>query len=189
MSLILWPTFDWPVIATFATGFAAVGAALIVGLRQSAISTRQSEILELQIAQARESADRDYHMLRQRFRLDMLERRLSVVQDFRELWVQWSMQGSLDEEQWKRLYRVFQSAQLLYPDDISNDLNVALGNLMNERISQKRTEDYWKRGDQKRADKHLEKSFEHNDQAREMMASMLDRIVDETKILFNAALL
>ena len=181
-----WNGFSWEAFATLATGVTAVVAATVIGLRQTDISAKQTKILDLQNKLAKESADRDYHILRQRFRLDLLDRRLELVQEFKRLWVQWSMQGNLDESQWRDLHKVFESAQLLYPDDISADLNIALDNLMKERISEKRNVDYGRRGDGARAKKYLEDSFKYNDDAREVMSNMLDRIVQETKVLLNA---
>ncbi len=49
MGAIDWSGFTWEAFATLVTGLAAVGAALVVGLRQLGIADRQREILERQV--------------------------------------------------------------------------------------------------------------------------------------------
>jgi hypothetical protein len=46
---IYWTQFTWEAFATLASGLSAVGAAVVIGLRQVAISNRQSEILQRQV--------------------------------------------------------------------------------------------------------------------------------------------
>lgn len=46
--MINWHEFDWQSFATLVTGMLAVGAALIIGLKQSAITVRQNKILSMQ---------------------------------------------------------------------------------------------------------------------------------------------
>lgn len=57
--MIDWQAFDWQSFATLATGLLAVGAALIIGLRQSAITRQQNEILAMQATLAETSLKHD----------------------------------------------------------------------------------------------------------------------------------
>jgi hypothetical protein len=50
--LIVWTDFTWEAFATLVTGLSAVAAATFVGLRQVGIASRQSQILDRQVALA-----------------------------------------------------------------------------------------------------------------------------------------
>ena len=47
--IIYWETFTWEAFATLLTGVSAVGGAVWVGIRQSGISYRQTQILDRQV--------------------------------------------------------------------------------------------------------------------------------------------
>jgi hypothetical protein len=74
MPMIHWDQFSWEAFATLATGFAAVIAAMIVGLRQSGIADRQAQILQTQVG-----------LDSLKLRSDLFDRRFAVYEETRKL--------------------------------------------------------------------------------------------------------
>jgi hypothetical protein len=69
---------DWAAWATFSTGVLAVGAALFVGVRQSRIGQRQTDILAQQV----EISDRIAATEEARVRLELFQKRYEFVQTY-----------------------------------------------------------------------------------------------------------
>jgi hypothetical protein len=88
------PTFTWitwEAAATLITGFLAVGAALMVGLRQSKIARKQADIQEDQAAIQREQTRIQEELRRLeelKLRTELFERRVAVYDATRE-WIGW----------------------------------------------------------------------------------------------------
>jgi hypothetical protein len=72
--LIAWCDFSWEAFATLFTGLAAVGGAICVGLKQVAISRRQTAILERQVK-----------LQAQSLRSDRFDRRYRVFEETQNL--------------------------------------------------------------------------------------------------------
>ncbi len=71
---VYWDQLSWEAFATLATGFAAVIAATIIGLRQAKIASKQAEISGNQT----EILKRQVALQEQTFRAELYERRMHI---------------------------------------------------------------------------------------------------------------
>lgn len=76
MCAIDWCSFTWQAFATLLTGFAAVGGAVFIGLRQHDLVREQADISRQQAATAASAS----HVARLKLRADLFEQRLEVYQ-------------------------------------------------------------------------------------------------------------
>ena len=106
--MIYWHLFDWQSFATLATGILAVGAAVIVGLRQARITNQQNDILEMQVTLAEAS-----------LKHDLFERRYVVYDAVREFLLQIIRHAQYPEPQFEQAFlRAMHEAEFLFRADL-----------------------------------------------------------------------
>jgi hypothetical protein len=181
--VIDWAAFSWEAFATLATGLAAVGAAIIVGYRQIGLTSRQLDVLSEQAKLGEAASLRDHSLKIQTLQLELLERRMSVVDEIRRIWGQWTRDGRLNSEDWSALRTTFHQAQLLYPRNISEDIGIALDNLHLQEHYQNRANQYHGRGKSEQADDYLERSFAADDRVKEVMQGLLGKVISASRIV------
>ncbi|WP_394659558.1 hypothetical protein [uncultured Novosphingobium sp.] len=116
---IYWDQFDWPSFATLATGVLAVGAALMVGLKQASIAHNQSVIIARQVAIA--EAD---------LRFQLFDRRLACFHALRTFVVRIAFEREIvNEEEFKAHVDVVGEAEFLFSPSLWKDID-ALSLLM-----------------------------------------------------------
>jgi hypothetical protein len=185
---IAWTQFSWEAFATLATGLAAVVAALVVGWRQTGIAGRQNDQLAQQSEYARQTAERDYLLQAQAFRLALLSERKLVLEEFRRLWGVWIQNATLQDEDWNALRRVLHQAQLVYSHDLSQKIGRALDGTLTERRMHERANQAHARGDGEKATEYLERAFKAEDEVSEVMMKLLAEMIGETQVLHCGAL-
>jgi hypothetical protein len=109
---IYWSTFSWEAFATLATGASAVLAALVVGLKQSSIADRQSQILE-----------RQTHLEELKLRSDLFNRRFSVYQSTRKFCASIMAHAAEPEEVVKQEFlTALDQSKFIFRQDVYVDL-------------------------------------------------------------------
>jgi hypothetical protein len=181
--MINWAAFSWEAFATLLTGVSAVIAALIIGYRQIGLVARQVDLQAQQARLGEEAAARDHALKQQTLRLQLLDRRASLVEEIRRIWVQWMQDATLNDEDWVALRSVLHQAQLLYPKAIVDDIDAALRNLMLQKTHQDRASQYHSSGRADKAKEHLEKSFSADDKVVEVMESLLERVIAASRVI------
>lgn len=123
MCSIDWCSFTWQAFATLITGFAAVGGATFVGVRQHGLAKEQARIADRQATTATTAA----HVAKLKLRADLFEKRMEVY-----LAVQEYLRAALSTNQDKiwdatpNLNRQLIRAQFLFPSIITAEIELAI---------------------------------------------------------------
>jgi hypothetical protein len=179
----IWQSIEWDALATFTTGLAAVGAAIYIGRRQINISAAQAEIQAKAEARGQLITESEQRTREQSLRLALLDRRISVIEEFRELFTVWSMEGKLARHEIERLRLVAQKALLIYPQDTTKatfDCVIALSDALRfyERAEK------FRNGDQSTFESLLQKAFDAEDVAVRLMPVIMEDIQKAARVLF-----
>lgn len=172
---IYWSAFSWEAFATLLTGLAAVIAAWSIGHRQLKIQEQNQRFHEAQTS-------RDFGLREQAFRNELLDRRLECIAIIRRVSSAWSRDSRIEDEEWQELILAFQQAQLIFPKSISDSIGVALESSFRQRVHLNRSQDLYRRGNEKKAQEHQEKAFKAEDELMEVMIGLLERMIDAPRI-------
>lgn len=178
-----WLPFSWEAFATIFTGLAAVVGAIVIGLKQSKIAQKQADIQESQRKDVNAAREQDRLLQFQNYQVSLLDRRSEFVQKFRTVWTKFLQDGTLSDEDWRELVRIFHTAQLIYPTSIVADLDRASFSIMRAKLHNKRADHYHQTGQEDRAQEQLDKAFAADDTAIEVMQKLLDRVVEATRVI------
>lgn len=133
-----------------------------------------------QAAQNDARADRQLHLDQQNLRLSMLDRRMKVLSEVREVWLDYTVNGRLSPEMLPRLYRAFEEAGLIYDDNLLQDLNVVTTRLDMLDRTFRRLEAA--RSDEQRYQSLLEKQFKTEDELWPVLDPLLEKMRMATRI-------
>lgn len=181
--MIYWSSFDWSSFSTLAAGFAAVIGATIVGWRQIGLSKKQLDLLERQEANAEAARLREHQLALQSLQTSLLERRSIFIDDFREVYTVYLSELILPEDDWRKLVKLLQASQLLYPQHIVKKLDAAANGISLYKLHEQRSRHYQEQGRNEEANKRLEKAFEAEDATFEAMNNLLDTIVEASRVI------
>lgn len=120
---IYWDQFTWQAFATLATGFAAVGGATFVGLRQHDLIRYQASVAERQAATAESAAQ----VARLKLRADLFDKRMAVyaaMMAYLRAALSTNTEKIWDET--PRLAEQLVYAQFLFSNDITERLKLAV---------------------------------------------------------------
>lgn len=173
--MINWSAFNWDSFSTLFTGLVAFGGAVFLGARQLKISRRQIDI------QHRLATD-DLKLRQQTLRIELLGRRSDCVRKMRNVSSAWYQNANLTHDEWMELRSVLDDAQILYPDSVVGDIDVAVRELMTERLHAKRASEYRERGDEVHAQEQISKEFAASDKVFEVMPELLGKMIAHTRI-------
>jgi hypothetical protein len=166
---------SWEAFATLVTGAIAVLAAWRVGLRQVDLIANQTAI-------QREQGERDLQLREEELKIALLERRWEVIEKIRPLVTTWWQDGRLSHEDTRRLLSLSQAAELLFSNEIANDLfHFASG--MNQVLHAYRcAEEANRTDDDAKRQKWLELAFSREDEIRPMFETILQRMTEQSRI-------
>jgi hypothetical protein len=162
---------DWRAVS----GFAAVGAALFVGLKQIQIS---KDLKELQ----QRIAEDDFRLREQSLRVDLLERRTKCVVAIRQIVSVWSQNAELSDDEFRRFNDLLGEAKLIFPPDVVEKIDQALRSLFWAKMLRKRSLDYHNQGKAEKAAAKLEQSFANEDQADNVMPELVAMLERHTRV-------
>lgn len=179
--MISWHVPSWEAFATITASIIAVFAAMHVGLRQAAILSRQTEIQLASASDARLAAHEHYILAEQSFRESLLDRRITVLERFRAIWTEWSRHNKLSADGAEALRVLLHSAVLLYEDDITEDLNLALGGLLKyNRFCDRSVDDSYSEEAQR---DWMEKAFEAQDVVIRSLEPLMQKMTNRTRVV------
>ena len=175
--MIYWHEFSWEAFAAIL----AVLAAMVVGSRQVAILARQTEIQAASANHAGLAAQENRLLAEQSFRLNLLDKRITVLERLRALWTEWTREGKLSPDSIEALRVLIHSAILLYESDIADDLSLALDGLWKHGrfYARSRDESY----DDATRKAWLEKAFEAEDVAIKSLDPLMKKMTDRTRVV------
>jgi hypothetical protein len=110
----------------------------------------------------------------------MLDRRMKVLSEVREVWLDYTVNGRLSPEMLPRLYRAFEEAGLIYDDNLLQDLNVVTTRLDMLDRTFRRLEAA--RSDEQRYQSLLEKQFKTEDELWPVLDPLLEKMRMATRI-------
>lgn len=161
---IYWSQFSWEAFATLVVGLAAVVAAWWVGQNQIKIQRRQLRLIENDL------------------KIQLLEKRISCVNDMRELHFAYQQHAKLNPEEMFRFHKLLEQAQLLYPANVSNKMRAAVDAAFWAQRHLRRSFDIRQAGDSAKADEKLELAFAEEDKAWHLLPELLDDLIDHTRV-------
>lgn len=159
-------------IATVISAFGTLIVALLVyqfGRQQAAFTNTM--------------ANRQYALDRQNFRLKLLEQRIEVLADVREVWGDYLMHARPQPELTSKLMRALQKAKLIYNDDVVTDLDqttTLLIQLHSNAARQKEAQDYY--DDEQMRKDLLEKQFALEDKLLPILEPIIKKIEGATRV-------
>ena len=128
-------------------------------------------------------AHRQYGLDRQAFRLELLEKRLEVVADVREVWGDYLMHARPQPELTAKLIRALQKARLIYNDEIVGDLDQVASHLValqHNAARQKEAESYYQ--DDEMRKKLLDKQFKIEDELWPILEPLMKKMEQATRV-------
>ncbi|MBB5687656.1 hypothetical protein [Sphingobium boeckii] len=159
--IIHWCNFDWQSFSTLFTGIAAVVGAVIVGLKQTGISSKQTDIL-----------DRQVELEEAKLRADLFERRLETYEATADFVIHISSMPESDPKAEARIQRFnskMRESQFLFSDQ--NVYQTLLG--------------FWDKGNAARLDRAL--SFAEHEEGRKHDPERTKRIMEYPTWSFQTA--
>lgn len=131
-----WCGFTWQAFATLATGFAAVGGATFIGVRQHGLVREQAQIAKRQADTAEASAI----VAKLKLRADLFERRLEVFHAI-HAYLKSALSSDLEKiwDATPELDRQLVRAKFLFSNEITSQLEAAIddSNELNDKKYQK----------------------------------------------------
>jgi hypothetical protein len=133
-----------------------------------------------QAAQNDARAERQLHLDQQNLRLSMLDRRMMVLSEVRDVWLDYTMNGRLSPEKLPKLYRALQEAEFIYDDDLLQDLKLVATKLdMLERTSRRLEQ---ARTDDERYQKLQTNQFKTEDELWPILDPLLEKMRAATRV-------
>ncbi|MEA3042938.1 MAG: hypothetical protein QOH47_776 [Sphingomonadales bacterium] len=133
-----------------------------------------------QAAQNDARAERQLHLDQQNLRLSLLERRLNVLSQVREVWAEYALNAHATSEMLQKLYPAIREAGLLYDDDLLDDLTVVAQQLAKLERTFIRLEQA--RGNDDRYQKLLENQFKAEDKLWPVLDPLMEKMRTATRI-------
>jgi hypothetical protein len=155
---------DWQAIATFVTGFLAVGAAVYVARKQTDIQQRQTRLAENDL------------------KVQLLEKRSACVKSMREIHYAWLREMHLSDDDWKKFYSLSQEVVLLYPKNVAQKLDDAMSGIFWAKQHDTRSQIYHEWGEPDLANVRLEQSFAEEDKVMKIMPDLLEELIEYTRV-------
>ena len=165
-----WLPLTWNDVATFLTGFAAVGGAVFVG-------RKQLQITKLQTAIQKDQAIDDRKLRQQSIKLELLDRRQECISRLRKLDNQYKANASFTAEEFQILLEIIEQAILIFPADVTLDIGEIIfkENRKQSRLGyQARLRE---RGQEDEADRKLDEAFALESEVFDAIPKTLDRMV------------
>jgi hypothetical protein len=177
---VYWPfesidPIKWEAFATFVTGALAVGAALIVGLRQLAIVSAQHELHKSQ-------SERDLALCEQELRIIVLDKRIDIVESIRPIWTRWWRDGRISYDDSASLLNFAQQAKYVFSDAVYEDLINFAVRVDWIRINYERSKESAAHGDENERKRWLEEVYKLEDELRPKFENIVSRLTDETRL-------
>ncbi len=156
--------FSWEAFATLTTGVLAVGVAAWVGFNQVKLQRRQTKLIENDL------------------KIQLLEKRSKCVESMRKISSAWIAHMKLTDEEWLNFHALFREAELLFPPDVTKNLDQALSGIFWAKQHFKRSSQYYERGDTKQAEHRMDDAFAEEDKVMKIMPTLLNELIDHTRI-------
>lgn len=170
-----WLPLTWDAVAVFATGFAAVSGATIIGLLQMRITRLQTEI-------QREQAESDKHLRLNDLKLKLLGERAECIQEIKRIHGSFHGNMVLPDEERTRLFAAIQKAELIFEADVVEGLNdvawkstrvASKFNLANAR---------YRRSEKEKAEEANDEAFRLIDEIYEAIPNLISSMIHHARI-------
>jgi hypothetical protein len=171
----------WEAFATLITGLLAVGAALIIGLRQVALLATQHAVQKTQ-------ADQNLKLRELEIKIAVLDRRSACIENIRPIWTRWIQDGSLSYEDATLLLSHAQQAGLVFSRSIYEDLIHFSTRISQVKRHYERSQDASGRNDKEDRLKWLNRAFALEDEIRPKFEDILGRMQNEARVTDDADL-
>ena len=170
-----WLPITWDAVATFATGFLAVGAAWWIGLRQT-------ELMRQQHRDAAAQNQANLFLQQQSLRIELLDRRSTCIDQIRPFWTEYAIKGDLSAASINLLKPALWNAELLFSNEISTRIRDVIHSQTLLLQRKTTTEFYHQQGNSELANKWLERVFESDDAVYKAIWTLLDDMIAETRL-------
>lgn len=137
-----------------------------------------------QAAQNDARAERQLFLGQQQFRLGMLDRRVAVLSDVREVWTDYMMHARAQPEMISKIINAIQEARFIYDDELLGDLDAVADKLMalaRNAARQKDARDYY--SDEQMRKDLLEKQFKIEDELWPILTPLIEKMRAATRVL------
>ncbi len=90
--------------------------------------------------------------------------------------------GRLSDESWIKFRDMFYEAELIFSKELASELDGTLGGLFWKDHWQRRANRYHELGKEEKAKENLERSFAEEDKVFEIMPTLLDKLVAQSRV-------
>ena len=135
-----------------------------------------------QSATSRENAERDQKIRIQGLRLELLTDRRECIAEFREIQSIWWQHDRLEQSDYHKLHDIFQQSQLVFDQEIIDDLDKALTLVHSISIQSKRVIQYNADGKEVEAKERQKIQFAAEDALQPIMESLLKRMIAASSV-------
>ncbi|MBK5263663.1 MAG: hypothetical protein JJE34_00305 [Alphaproteobacteria bacterium] len=123
------------------------------------------------------------HKLRvQDFKLNLLQERRECVNRMREIDAAFLRDGRIDDDHWRKLVQLLNDAELLYQDELIEDIRKLLDGVVKSSIYSNRAQVYFQRNNDKKGQEFLEKQFNSDDETIDALQGLKDKLVEATRV-------
>jgi len=153
----------------------AVGAALIVGLRQA-------KIMRQQVVDTQKQNEATLFIQEQSLRADLLALRSDCINELRPLWSAHFTKGNLNLEEISQLKPVLWKSQVLFSRQISERIATVIHSQLLGTHRLNTAHSYFQQGDEETAQHWNNRAFEAEDDIIKALQNLLEDMVEEARM-------
>ena len=148
---------DWQAIATFFTGFAAVGAAFWIGRKQTRIQEAS-------------------------IRLQLLEHRRESIATMQDIEAEFWREGQLRPDVRQRFWRVYFDAELLFSRILASEMHAAISSSIKAEAFDRIARTHKEYGEDQAANKVLDDFFAEDERVFTILPNLLKKMQEEARM-------
>ena len=165
----------WEALATFLAGLMAVVGASIV-------AWRQGKILHAQVENERRQVDLDRSLRETTIKLELLDRRSTVILGLRRLTSSFIANAKLERVEQAELYELITTAELIFPLSHSEQLHSILMDSNRISVKYRASDSARRQGDSEKADKKLDEALDLEQRVFEKLPEILKEMIKHTSV-------
>ena len=168
-------TVDWGALSTFSAGALAVIAAIIVGKKQASILEKQNATLQQQI-------ETDARIRETDLKLKLIDRRTTLIDELRTIQGNFLREADLDDEHRRRLWRLIQEAQVVFPKETSDLLSALVELQFKARMANRKAQRLIRDGQQEEGDQQLELAMQLEQSIFTKFPEAIEALIEHTAV-------